>query len=105
MAAAVAEVTLEADEAELIELNHLLIHSSDALVAFFDRMAEGINALITGWETTGEDQSRQAHDDAQTDLVAAGRRSAEALRTLGKAVGQYAAKVHDTEVRNVAAIG
>lgn len=100
-----ADVTLEADEADLIALNQLLTGSVDNLKAFFDRMAEDVNALIVGWETTGEDQSRQAHDDAQADLVAAGHRSAEALREIAKAVERYAEKVHDTEVRNVAAIG
>lgn len=100
-----ADVTLEADEAELLELNQLLIRSVDDLTAFFDRLAEDVNALIGGWETTGEDQSRQVHDDAQADLVAAGHRSAEALRAIGKAVEEYAVKVHDAEVRNVASIG
>lgn len=100
-----AEVTLEADETDLIEVNQLLIGKADELKVFFDRMAEDVNALIGGWETTGQDRSRQAHDEAQKDLVVAGHRSAEALREIGKAIGQYVEKVHDTEARNVAAIG
>lgn len=100
-----ADVTLEADEAELMELNHLLIQSVDELKAFFDGLAEDVNDLISGWQTTGEDHSRQTHDEAQADLVATGHRAAEALREIGGAVGQYAAKVRETEVRNVAIIG
>ncbi|GGU44387.1 hypothetical protein [Nocardioides albus] len=100
-----AEVTLEADEQALLELSTMLEGTAAELRTFFDRIAEDVTALIAGWQTTGEDQSRQAHDQAQSALVAAGGRSADALDKIAQAVASYAEKVHDTEVRNVAAIG
>jgi len=97
-----ADVSLEADESELIDLNHVLAKAVGELKEFFSTLSDDVNATISGWHTTGSDSSRQAADAALAKIVADGQQMAEALKDITIAVGEYAAEVRDTELRNVA---
>lgn len=97
-----AEVSLEADESELIDLNHVLAKTVGDLKEFFSTLSDDVNATISGWRNTGSDSSREAADAALAKIVADGQQMAEALKEITRAVGEYAAEVHTTELRNVA---